>query len=45
MSDTPHANPRETDVLGRHAYASLAEIPERADIVGVFRAPGVSDAT
>jgi predicted CoA-binding protein len=35
----PHANPRETEVFGRRAYASLAEIPQRAgvDIVDVFR--------
>ena len=44
MSDVPHTNQREAEVLGRRAYASLAEILERVDIVGVFRAPGVSDA-
>jgi predicted CoA-binding protein len=32
-------NPRETEVLGERAYASLAEIPERIDIVDVFRRP------
>ena len=30
-------NPRETEVLGERSYASLAEIPERVDIVDVFR--------
>ena len=30
-------NPRETDVLGERAYASLREIPGRVDIVDVFR--------
>jgi predicted CoA-binding protein len=32
-------NPRETEVLGEKAYASLAEIPEPVDIVDVFRRP------
>jgi predicted CoA-binding protein len=30
-------NPRETEVLGERAYASLSEIPEHVDIVDVFR--------
>jgi predicted CoA-binding protein len=30
-------NPRETEVLGERAYRSLADIPERIDIVDVFR--------
>ncbi|MBZ5557922.1 MAG: CoA-binding protein [Acidobacteriia bacterium] len=30
-------NPRETEVLGERAYASLREIPGRVDIVDVFR--------
>ena len=30
-------NPRETEVLGERAYASLADIPEKVDIVNVFR--------
>ena len=29
--------PRESSVLGRPAYASLADVPERIDIVDVFR--------
>ena len=32
-------NPRESEVLGVRCYPSLAEIPERVDIVNVFRAP------
>jgi predicted CoA-binding protein len=30
-------NPRESSVLGQKAYATLAEIPEKVDIVDVFR--------
>jgi len=30
-------NPRETEVLGERAYASLRDIPEPVDIVDVFR--------
>jgi predicted CoA-binding protein len=30
-------NPRETEVLGERAYASLRDIPYRIDIVDVFR--------
>jgi predicted CoA-binding protein len=30
-------NPRETEVLGEKAYASLSDIPEKVDIVDVFR--------
>jgi len=30
-------NPRETEVLGEHAYPSLSEIPVPVDIVDVFR--------
>jgi predicted CoA-binding protein len=29
--------PKETEVLGRRAYASLSDIPEPVDIVDVFR--------
>ncbi len=32
-------NPRETDILGQHCYASLDDVPEKIDIVNVFRAP------
>jgi hypothetical protein len=32
-------NPRETDVLGQHSYASLSEIPEPIGVVDVFRDP------
>jgi predicted CoA-binding protein len=40
-------NPRETEVLGERAYASLADVPEHVDIVDVFRraedTPGIAD--
>src|SRR5262245_64861208 len=32
-------NPTETQVLGQRAYGSLEEIPDRVDIVDVFRHP------
>jgi predicted CoA-binding protein len=32
-------NPRETEVFGERSYASLSEIPDRVDVVDVFRAP------
>lgn len=31
--------PKETTILGRTAYPSLSDIPERVDIVDVFRRP------
>ena len=40
-------NPRETDVLGERAYPSLVDVPERIDIVDVFRraedTPAIAD--
>jgi uncharacterized protein len=40
-------NPFETEVHGERAYASLAEVPERIDLVDVFRraeeAPAVAE--
>jgi predicted CoA-binding protein len=30
-------NPRETEILGEHVYPSLADVPEKIDIVDVFR--------
>ena len=40
-------NPKETDVLGERSYASLVDVPERIDIVDVFRraedTPGIAD--
>ena len=30
-------NPNETEVLGARAYASLADIPEKVDLVDIFR--------
>jgi len=32
-------NPRESEVLGERCYASLQELPQKVDIVNVFRAP------
>ena len=32
-------NPRETEILGERSYPSLADVPERIDIVDVFRRP------
>ena len=32
-------NPRESTILGQHCYSSLQEIPDKVDIVNVFRAP------
>ena len=40
-------NPRETEILGETSYPSLVDVPERIDIVDVFRraedAPGIAD--
>ena len=40
-------NPKETEVLGQRAYASLADVPEKVDIVDVFRrgeeTPAIAD--
>lgn len=39
--------PRETDVLGKRAYASLRDVPDKVDIVDVFRraeeTPAIAD--
>lgn len=32
-------NPRETEILGEVSYPSLSDVPDRVDIVNVFRAP------
>lgn len=32
-------NPREPEILGQKSFRSLADVPERVDIVNVFRAP------
>jgi predicted CoA-binding protein len=32
-------NPQESEVLGEKAYSSLLEVPEKVDIVNVFRRP------
>jgi predicted CoA-binding protein len=32
-------NPTETEVLGEKAYASLRDVPEKVDVVDVFRRP------
>jgi len=40
-------NPRETEILGERAFPSLVDVPERIDIVDVFRraedTPGIAD--
>lgn len=40
-------NPRESEILGEHSYPSLLDIPERVDIVDVFRraedTPAIAD--
>jgi predicted CoA-binding protein len=40
-------NPRESEILGERSYASLVDIPERIDIVDVFRraedTPAIAD--
>jgi predicted CoA-binding protein len=40
-------NPRETDILGERSYPSLVDVPERIDIVDVFRraedTPAIAD--
>ena len=40
-------NPRETEILGEPSYPSLIDVPERIDIVDVFRraedTPGIAD--
>ena len=35
--DVYFVNPRETEIMGRNVYASLADIPAGIDIVDVFR--------
>jgi hypothetical protein len=41
-------NPRETEVLGEKAYATLEDVPEHVDIVDVFRraeeAPAIAES-
>jgi len=32
-------NPRATEILGETSHAALTDVPERVDIVNVFRAP------
>ncbi len=32
-------NPRESEILGQTSYASLLDVPEKVDVVNVFRAP------
>src|SRR6476646_813414 len=40
-------NPRETEILGERSYPSLVDVPERINIVDVFRraedTPGIAD--
>jgi len=37
-------NPRETEILGEVSHPSLSDVPERVDIVNVFRAPAALPA-
>ena len=37
--DVIPVNPRETEVLGRRCYPSLRDIPEKVDLVDIFRDP------
>jgi predicted CoA-binding protein len=32
-------NPRESQILGEASYPSLTDVPEKVDVVNVFRAP------
>src|SRR5688500_19576392 len=32
-------NPREASILGERCYTQLADVPEKIDVVNVFRAP------
>jgi uncharacterized protein len=32
-------NPKETEVLGERSYPSLLDVPDRVDVVNVFRRP------
>lgn len=40
-------NPRESEILGERSYGSLLDVPERIDIIDVFRraedTPGIAD--
>ena len=42
-------NPRETEILGQQSYPSLSDVPDKIDIVNVFRAPdalpGIAEET
>lgn len=35
-------NPNETEVLGERAYPTLLDVPERVDLVNVFRRPSAT---
>jgi predicted CoA-binding protein len=37
-------NPQETEVLGQRAYPTLAAIPDKVDLVNVFRRPEYTPA-
>ena len=37
-------NPNETEVLGQKAYASLTDVPEKIDLVDIFRRPEAAGA-
>jgi len=37
--DVTPVNPRESEVLGRRCYATLAEVPDPIEVVDIFREP------
>lgn len=37
-------NPNETEVFGDQSYASLADVPQKVDLVNVFRRPSEAGA-
>jgi predicted CoA-binding protein len=37
-------NPKESEILGERCYPSLLDVPDKVDIVNVFRAPSALQA-
>ena len=42
--DVVPVNPREKEILGRHSYASLREVPGPVEVVDIFREPAAVPA-